>query len=49
MKLFFTKQECLIESYITDIKRKEMTRQKTSDNLKHNKRYTRLFTHSNKK
>ena len=49
MKLFFTKQQCLIESYITDIKRKEMTRQKTSDNLKPNKRNSRLFTPSNKK
>ena len=49
MKLFFMKQECIIESYINDIKRKEMTRQKTADNLRPNKRNSRLNTPSNKK
>ena len=49
MKLFFTKQECIIESYINDIKRKEMTRQKTADNLKPHKKNTRMYTPSNKK
>ena len=49
MKLFFMKQECIIESYINDIKRKEMTRQKTAENLRPNKRNSRMNTPSNKK
>ena len=49
MKLFFTKQECIIQSYLDDIKRKELTRQKTAENLKPHKRNTRMYTPSNKK
>ena len=49
MKLFFTKQEVIIQSYIDDMKRREMTRQKTVDNLKLHKKNTRIFTPSSKK
>ena len=48
MKSFFTKQEKLINSYKEDIKRKTMIKQKTSDDLKKNKKGIRLFTPSNK-
>ena len=47
MKLFFTKQESLIQSYLEDTKKRIMLRQKTSDDLKTNKRGLRLFTPSN--
>ena len=49
MKLFFTKQECIIQSYIDDMKRREMTRQKTAENLKPHKKNTRMYTPSSKK
>ena len=48
MKLFFTKEECLIQSFKDDIKRKTMTRIKTSENLRPGKRTPRLYTPSNK-
>ena len=48
MKLFFTKEQCLIQSFKDDIKRRTMTRIKTSENLRPGKRTPRLYTPSNK-
>ena len=47
MKLFFNRQESLIKSYLEDIKKRTMLRQKTSDDLKSSRRTSRLFTPSN--
>ena len=48
MKLFFTKEQCLIQSFKDDIKRRSMTKTKTSENLRPGKRTPRLYTPSNK-
>ena len=46
MNIFFKKQEIVIHSYFEDIKRRTMIKQKTSDDLKSQKRVSRLYTPS---
>ena len=48
MKIFFNKQEALIESFKEDIKKRTMIKKKTSEDLKPIRRGSRLYTPSSK-